>query len=41
MAGICSPGAGSGEIPMALVKLVPGAKVTEQDYINFLEKEGV
>ena len=30
-----------GEIPMALIKLVPGAEATEDDYINFLEKEGV
>jgi acyl-CoA synthetase (AMP-forming)/AMP-acid ligase II len=30
-----------GEIPMALIKLVPGAEVTEEDYITFLEKEGV
>lgn len=30
-----------GEIPMALVKPVPGVSVTEEDYIKFLEKEGV
>ncbi len=30
-----------GEIPMALVKLVPGSKATEDDFIKFLEAEGV
>jgi acyl-CoA synthetase (AMP-forming)/AMP-acid ligase II len=30
-----------GEIPMALVKLVPGSKATEEDFIKFLEAEGV
>jgi acyl-CoA synthetase (AMP-forming)/AMP-acid ligase II len=30
-----------GEIPLAVVKLVPGAKVTEEDFINFLQAEGV
>lgn len=30
-----------GEIPMALVKLVPGSKATEDDFIKFLETEGV
>ena len=30
-----------GEIPMALVKLVPGAKETEQDILRYLQAEGV
>lgn len=30
-----------GEIPMALVKLVPGAKETEQDILRYLQVEGV
>jgi acyl-CoA synthetase (AMP-forming)/AMP-acid ligase II len=30
-----------GEIPLALVKLVPGSKATEEDFIKFLEAEGV
>jgi acyl-CoA synthetase (AMP-forming)/AMP-acid ligase II len=30
-----------GEIPMALVKCVPGAKVTEDDVIKWLQAEGV
>lgn len=30
-----------GEIPMALVKCVPGSKATEDEVIKFLQKEGV
>ena len=30
-----------GERPMAIIKLVPGAKVTEEGIYKFLEKEGV
>ena len=30
-----------GESPMALVKLVPGAQATEEDFWKFLETEGV
>jgi fatty-acyl-CoA synthase len=30
-----------GEIPLALVKLVPGSNATEEDFIKFLEAEGV
>ena len=30
-----------GEIPMALVKVMPGMKVKEEDLLKFLEKEGV
>ncbi len=30
-----------GEIPMALVKLMPGAKKTEEDVLDFLRQEGV
>ena len=30
-----------GEIPMALVKKTPGANETEEDLLNFLQKEGV
>ncbi len=30
-----------GEIPLALVKLAPGSKATEEDLIKFLEAEGV
>jgi acyl-CoA synthetase (AMP-forming)/AMP-acid ligase II len=30
-----------GEVPMALVKLVPGAKKTEEDVLQYLQTEGV
>lgn len=30
-----------GEIPMALVKLVPGAKEKEEDILKYLQAEGV
>ena len=30
-----------GEIPMALVKLTPGAKTVEEDVLSFLQTEGV
>jgi fatty-acyl-CoA synthase len=30
-----------GEIPMALVKLAPGAKATEEDVLTYLQREGV
>jgi acyl-CoA synthetase (AMP-forming)/AMP-acid ligase II len=30
-----------GERPMAVIKLVPGATVTEEDIYKFLENEGV
>ncbi|MFZ1985787.1 MAG: hypothetical protein WAU91_15320 [Desulfatitalea sp.] len=30
-----------GEIPMALVKLMPGVNKTEEDVLNFLRSEGV